>query len=309
MDIALMIEGQSGLTWPAWQGLAAAAEELGFAGLYRSDHFTDPEPPNSDALEAWVSMTWLASHTSRIDFGPMVSPVSFRDPVMMARQALAIDDLSGGRFQFGVGAGWQEREHAMFGYPLLDVPQRMARFREALEVMSLLLRGEGPASFSGSYYQLRDAELLPRPQRRGGPPIVIGGNGPKYTLPLAARYAQEWNGVYITAERFNTLQTQLDELLAEHGRARGDIRRTLMTGLVYGRDDAELKARLAQRGATAEQLAGQGVVAGTAGAIIEQLGRLQQVGVQRVMLQWFNWHDRGELESFATAILPHFAAD
>lgn len=309
MDIALMIEGQSGLTWPAWQGLAAAAEELGFAGLYRSDHFTDPEPPNSDALEAWVSMTWLASHTSRIDFGPMVSPVSFRDPVMMARQALAIDDLSGGRFQFGVGAGWQEREHAMFGYPLLDVPQRMARFREALEVMSLLLRGEGPASFSGSYYQLRDAELLPRPQRRGGPPIVIGGNGPKYTLPLAARYAQEWNGVYITAERFNTLQTQLDELLAEHGRARGDIRRTLMTGLVYGRDDAELKARLAQRGATAEQLAGQGVVAGTAGAVIEQLGRLQQVGVQRVMLQWFNWHDRGELEAFAAAILPHFAAD
>ncbi|KAB8144030.1 TIGR03560 family F420-dependent LLM class oxidoreductase [Chloroflexia bacterium SDU3-3] len=309
MDIALMIEGQSGLTWPAWQGLAAATEELGFAGLYRSDHFTDPEPPNSAALEAWVSMAWLASHTSRIDFGPMVSPVSFRDPVMMARQAMAIDDLSGGRFQFGVGAGWQEREHAMFGYPLLDVPQRMARFREALEVMSLLLRGDGPASFSGSYYQLRDAELLPRPQRRGGPPIVIGGNGPKYTLPLAARYAQEWNGVYITAERFNTLQTQLDELLAEHGRARGDIRRTLMTGLVYGRNDAELKARLEQRGATAEQLAAQGVVAGTTGAIIEQLGRLQQVGVQRVMLQWFNWHDRGELEAFAAAILPHFAAD
>ncbi|MCB0081201.1 MAG: LLM class flavin-dependent oxidoreductase, partial [Caldilineaceae bacterium] len=134
MDIAIMLEGQHGLNWPRWQRIVRAVEDLGFAGLYRSDHFTNPSPPDLDSLELWISLAWLASHTSRIEFGSMVSPVSFRHPVWTARMAKDVDNLSGGRLILGVGAGWQEREHANFGFDLLEVPERFARFEEGLEV-------------------------------------------------------------------------------------------------------------------------------------------------------------------------------
>src|SRR5262245_9536331 len=114
--IAIMIEGQMGLNWPRWKRLVAEVEALGFAGLFRSDHFTNPRPPDQDALEPLISLAYLADRSERLLFGPLVSPVSFRDPVMLARQALAIDDLSGGRLVLGIGAGWQEREHTNFGY-------------------------------------------------------------------------------------------------------------------------------------------------------------------------------------------------
>ena len=136
MQFALMIEGQNGLTWPRWQAIALAAEELGFAGLYRSDHFTNANPPDKESLELWTSLTWLASHTQRIEFGPMVSPVSFRHPVFTARMAKDVDDLSGGRLTLGVGAGWQEREHAKFHFDLLDLPARFDRFEEGLEIIT-----------------------------------------------------------------------------------------------------------------------------------------------------------------------------
>ncbi|MEZ4517315.1 MAG: TIGR03560 family F420-dependent LLM class oxidoreductase [Chloroflexota bacterium] len=197
MEVAIMVEGQNGLNWPRWQRIAAAVEDLGFVGLYRSDHYTNANPPDLDSLELWVSLTWLASHTSRIEFGPMVSPVSFRHPTMTARMAAAVDDLSGGRLHLGLGAGWQVREHTNYGWDLLDIPARFERFEEGLEVVSRLLQSDTPVDFSGDYYQLHDAILLPRPQRPGGPPILIGGNGPKRTLPLVVRYAQEWNGVFV----------------------------------------------------------------------------------------------------------------
>ncbi|RMD74856.1 MAG: LLM class F420-dependent oxidoreductase, partial [Chloroflexi bacterium] len=213
IKIALMIEGQNGLTWPRWQRLAQATEDLGFVGLYRSDHFTNATPPEKESLELWVSLTWLASHTKRIEFGPLVSPVSFRHPALTARMAAAVDDLSGGRLQLGLGAGWQEREHTMFGFDLLPVQERFHRFAEGLEVVTRLLRSETPITWIGEYYQLRDAILLPRPQRPGGPLIVIGGNGEKRTLPLTARYADEWNAVFVPPDRFAQLNAKLDELL------------------------------------------------------------------------------------------------
>src|SRR5579859_6669129 len=118
MDIAIMIEGQMGLNWARWKQVTAAVEQLGFQGLFRSDHFTNPEPPDGDSLELLVSLTYLADHSSTIHFGPLVAPISFREPVMLARQAAAIDDLSGGRLILGLGAGWQEREHRLYGYQL-----------------------------------------------------------------------------------------------------------------------------------------------------------------------------------------------
>src|SRR5690606_18176297 len=127
--------------------------------------------------------------------------------------AAAIDDLSGGRLRLGLGAGWQEREHRSFGFDLLDLDGRFARLEEALQVVTGLLRSDEPFDFAGRFYRLEDALLLPRPARPGGPPIVIGGNGPKRTLPLAARYADEWNAVYATPARFRELSAVLDELV------------------------------------------------------------------------------------------------
>lgn len=300
MDIAIMLEGQDGLNWPNFKRIARAVEDLGFAGLYRSDHFTNPTPPDKDSLELWVSLVWLAGNTSRIEFGPLVTPVSFRDPVFTARMAKDVDDLSGGRLHLGVGAGWQEREHAMFGYSLAE---RMIRFEEGLEVIALLLGSDKPVDYEGDYYELRQALLLPRPSRPGGPPILIGGNGIKRTLRLVAQYADMWNGVYLTAQRFDELNRALDGYLAAEHRPPQDVHRSLMTGLVFGRDDAGLRRELDKRGQTAEALRKDGLVVGTIHQVVDQLGEYAQAGAQRVMLQWLDLDDIDGLEALARGVL------
>jgi F420-dependent oxidoreductase-like protein len=306
MDLALMIEGQAGLNWPRWQRMAQAAEDLGFAGLYRSDHFTNANPPDQDSLEMWISLAWLASHTKRIQFGPLVSPVSFRNPVMTARMAAAVDDLSGGRLQLGLGAGWQTREHANYGFDLLDVPSRMARFEEGVEVITRLLRSDTPVAYSGMYYRLNEAILLPRPQRPGGPPIIIGGG--RLVLPLVVRYAQEWNVTFKTPERFAALNTKLDDLLAKQGRPAAEVRRSMMTRPIYARDAAALQTRLATFNKPLDDLKAAGYLVGTGPDLVDQLGRLAEAGVQRVMLQWLDLDDLAAVEAFAQDVLPHVPA-
>ncbi len=297
-----MLEGQNGLNWPRWQRIAKAAEELGFVGLYRSDHFTNPSPPDIDSLEMWTSFTWLASHTSRIEFGPLVAPISFRHPVWLARTALAVDDLSGGRLHLGLGAGWQQREHESFGFDLLPVPQRLARFREGVEVVSRLLRSDDPVTYEGEYYRLHDALLLPRPQRKGGPPLVIGGG--RATLPLVARYADEWNVPFTPPEKFAALSARLDELLARQGRPAAAVRRSVMTGVVFGRDEQAVQQQLAARGKSFAEVRAGGTLVGTAAQIVEQLGRLADAGVQRVMIQWLDLDDLDGLAALAQGVIP-----
>lgn len=300
MDVAIMIEGQDGLNWARWMRLARAAEDLGFAGLYRSDHFTNKEGPLKDSLELWSSFTWLATNTSRIEFGPMVSPVSFRHPVIAAWSAVAIDDLSGGRFQFGLGAGWQEREHANYGFPLLDLDGRFQRFEEALEVVTRLLTSEEPFAYQGAQYQLQEALLLPRPSaRRQGPPIVIGGNGPLRTLPLAARYAHEWNGVYITPAGFAERSARLDALCTAGGRDPQSLRRTLMTRVVVGRTEGEAIAAFDGDVAAARE---RGVIIGDVAQVQAAFAELAAVGCQRVMAQCIDQDDIAGLELLAQAM-------
>ncbi|MFO7539605.1 MAG: TIGR03560 family F420-dependent LLM class oxidoreductase [Chloroflexota bacterium] len=303
LEIAIMIEGQNGLNWPRWQRIVKAVEELGFVGLYRSDHYTNANPPDKDSLELWVSLTWLAANTERIEFGPMVSPVSFRDPTMTARMASAVDDLSNGRLTLGVGAGWQEREHTNFGWPLLEIPERFDRFEEGLEVISQLLQHDEPVDFEGEYYELNEAVLLPRPQRPGGPPLLIGGNGMKRTLPLTARYAQEWNGVFLTPSGFEKRVARLGELLAENGRSPQDIRYSLMTGLIFGQDEAQLQAKLDGRSTTAAEMQARGLIVGTGNQLSDQLAAFAAAGVQRIMLQWLDLDDLDGLEALAKAVL------
>lgn len=306
MKISLMIEGQNGLNWPRWQRIARLVDDAGFHGLYRSDHYTNAEPPDQDSLELWTSLTWLASHTERLEFGPLVSPVSFRNPTMTARIASAVDDLSGGRLVLGLGAGWQAREHHNYGWDLLDLDDRFARFTEGLEIISLLLYSDAPVDYEGRFYRLQEAIVLPRPQRHGGPPMLIGGNGEKRTLPLAARLADEWNAVYVTPAEFSRLNARLDELLQAEGRAASEVGRSLMTGCVFGRDAAEAAAKVAARTQNkrdAAQLRAHGVLVGTGPEIRAQLGELAEAGVQQVMLQWLDLDDLPGIEALANQVL------
>lgn len=303
-QIGLMIEGQDGLNWPRWVRLLKAAEEFGYQCLFRSDHFTNASAPDKDSLELWVSLVYAADHTQRIEFGPLVTPITFRHPAITARMAAAVDDLSGGRLVLGMGAGWQEREHYKFGVPFYDFPTRYARLTEGLEVVTRLLTSDAPVTFQGQYYTLDEAVLLPRPQRPGGPPILIGGNGPERTLPLVARYAAEWNAVFIRLETYQERRRQLDDLLDRQGRAPGSVKRSLMTQLIFGRDDADLRRKLGDR--DADELVARGLIVGTAEAVIEQLGRFAEAGVERFTLQWLDQDNIADLELIARDVLPHF---
>ncbi|GIV65581.1 MAG: LLM class F420-dependent oxidoreductase [Bellilinea sp.] len=306
MELAIMIEGQNGLNWPRWKRMVAAVEELGFTGLYRSDHFTNARPPDKDSLELWVSLTWLADHTRRIHFGPLVTPFSFRHPALTARMAAAVDDLSGGRLTLGVGAGWQEREHDLFGFDLLPPRERFERFEEGVIVLKQLLAGGQPVTFSGKYYCLKEAQVLPVPQRGAKLPILIGGNGKKRTLPLAARYADEWNAIFLTPSAFRELNDELDHLILQSGRQPVEVRRSMMTGLVFGKDQSTLQERLRLYGGgnlTAADLRMRGLIVGTPTEVVEQIQALSEAGVQRLMLQWLDLDDLTGLEALAKTVL------
>jgi F420-dependent oxidoreductase-like protein len=303
LEIAIMIEGQNGLTWPRWQKIARLVEDAGFIGLFRSDHFTNSNPPDIESLELWTSLTWLACNTKRIEFGPLVTPFSFRHPVHTARMASAVDDLSNGRLTLGLGAGWNEREHHLYGFDLLEPGARFERFNEGMQVVTRLFRSAEPVTFEGKYYQLQGATLLPRPQRRSGPRVLIGGNGAKRTLSYVVLYADEWNSVTLTPPEFAKMNARLDEMLNTAGRETESVRRSMMTGCVFGKDDTTLNEKVAARGRSLEQLRQDGIVAGTLSEIKEQLQALEQVGLQRIMLQWLDLDDLEGLEALARGVL------
>jgi len=303
-QIGIMIEGQNGLNWERWKRILQAAEDLGFKFVFRSDHFTNASGDDIDSLELWVSLTYAASHTKRIEFGPMVTPVTFRHPSMTVRYASQVDDLSNGRLVLGMGAGWQEREHKKFGIPFYDFPTRYAMLTEALDITQLLLESDVHVSYEGQHFSLDDAVLLPRPQRRT--PILIGGNGPKRTLPLVAKYAQEWNAVFIEQETYRERSVLLDNLLQEQGRKPENVKRSLMTQVVYSTTQASLDARLATKGVSAADLIAKGLIVGTGTAVVDQIGKWSELGVERFMLQWLDLDDMDGLEALSNDVLPHF---
>lgn len=303
LEIAVMIEGQNGLNWSRWQNIVRLVEELGFIGLYRSDHFTNMSPPDRDSLELWVSLTWLACNTKRIEFGPLVSPVSFRHPAQTARMSAAVDDLSNGRLTLGLGAGWQEREHQLFGFDLMDARPRFDRFEEGLQVITGLLKSDTPLSFDGAYYQLHEATLLPRPLRAGGPRILIGGDGPKRTPKLVAQFAHEWNAMFLTAEKFKKANARIDAALNTAGRDLTSVRRSMMTGCIFGHNDAALREKIEARGRTREELQQRGIILGPTDEVREQLQLLEEAGLKRIMLQWLDLDDLAGLEALAKSVL------
>jgi alkanesulfonate monooxygenase SsuD/methylene tetrahydromethanopterin reductase-like flavin-dependent oxidoreductase (luciferase family) len=208
----------------------------------------------------------------------------------------------------GMGAGWQEREHHNYGWDLLDVKSRLDRLEEGLEVVTRLMRSDEPVSYKGQYYTLDQAILLPRPQRPGGPHLLIGGNGEKRTLPLAAQYADEWNGVFLTPEQAVELNNRLDDLLVANNRQPGDLRRSMMTGLVFGRTEKEFQESLRYTSAlfgeeSPDELHNWGMIIGRPAEIKEQIQRYQEAGIQRLMLQWLNLDDIVGLEALGQVLL------
>ncbi len=314
MRISVQIEGVMGLTWPAWKRLVTEVEAMGFAGLYCSDHFVFRGPPDRPSLDVFTALTYAASHSTKLLLGALVAPVSFRDPVELARQAIAIDDLSEGRYILGVGAGWNEREHAMFGYPLGDIPTRVRRFTEALAVMTLLIRSDDPVSFDGEFYHLHDAVLRPRPQRHT--PVMIGGSGPKRTLPLVAKYGDIWNASGMTADEVRDRNALLDAELVKAGRQPADVPRTMMKFVLCGRNETEYAARV-QGMRNMANLAPLSVaelvenartsmkgIVGTPEEVAAGIGTYADAGIEEIMLQFFAVDDFDALRVLADDVLP-----
>lgn len=315
MDLAVMIEGQEGLNWDRWRRIIRATEDLGFESLFRSDHFFSLSGPHDrDALETFLSFVLVAEESSRIRFGSLVSSMTFRHPSLLARQAAQIDALSGGRFILGMGAGWNVPEHEAFGLPFPPVRERMDRLEEGIQVVRTLW-GDGPASFEGRYYQLKDVECYPKPAQAPAP-ILVGGSGEKRTLRIVAKYADEWNAVGQTLEGYR----HKDQVLLEHceavGRDAGTIRRSMMCGFVVGRDEVGVRAHLGRisealpmlgRGDPAEVLEGvksRGWLVGTPSEVVEQIGQREEAGIQRIMMQHHAQVDFETLELIAKEILP-----
>ena len=317
MQISITAEGMFGLNWPHWKALIEAVEQRGFYALYYSDHFVFPNGPDTDSLEVYTALTYLADHSKRLQLGTMVTPLSFRDPVMVARQAMAINDLSGGRMVLGLGAGWNEREHNMFGYKLDDIKARMDRLEEGLQVITQLTRSETPVSFDGTYYHLHEANLRPRPSQPLR--ILVGGSGRPRNLLLTARYADVWNVQGVTPAEVRERNALLDDLLIKEGRQPKDVKRTLTRSIVCWRDDAELDKvanayrRMAQIPLPADNAEfarvvkeNFGAITGTPDQIIPEFKAYEEAGIEEVTLQYLPVDGLELLDAIAGSVLPYF---
>ena len=310
MQVGIMIEGQEGLTWERWWRLAGAAEDLGYESLCRSDHLTGLGGESKrPSLETWASLTALASRTRRIRFGPMVSPLTFYHPVILAKTAAAIDTLAGGRFDLGIGAGWNEHEHAMFGVPFPPLKERMDRLECGARAIRALDSAK-PVTLAQPYYSLKNAETHPK-SPSGRTRLVIGGRGEKRTLRVVAEFADEWNVTRVSAADYPAKR----EVLATHCKAVGrnpdTIRRSLMIPLAIGRDTAEIARRVANARAIFPALPdgeaawrAAGFLAGPPAQVLADLDKWKAVGMERVLLQMLDQEDIGALELFAKDVLP-----
>jgi len=311
MRVGIMIEGQEGLTWEWWLRLMEAAEDMGYESLCRSDHLTglfgDARRPS---LETWTSLTAVAMRTRRIRFGPVVSPITFYHPALLAKMAGALDALSDGRIDLGLGGGWNEHEHNMFGIALPPMKERLDRLECAARYIRALGVGE-PVTLEQPYYPLRKAETHPLPTH-GRLRVVIGGRGEKRTLRIAAEFADEWNVTRVDRAGFR----QKREVLATHCAAvRRDpetIARSLMIPLAIGRDRADVAQRIAAARAIFPQMPADeagwraaSFLVGTPAEVVESLREWDEAGVQRVLLQMLDQEDLAAIELFARHVLPH----
>jgi F420-dependent oxidoreductase-like protein len=319
MQLGVLVEAEVDLTWDRWRCVMARVEALGYDSLWLSDHCLSLQVPDRQALETWVALTLVAAETTRLRFGPLVSPITFRHPSLLARMAASLDALSGGRLVLGVGAGWNEVEHYAYGIPFPPARVRMDMLEEGIEVILRLL-GDGPAHYAGRYYQLDGADPRPKSTQRPRIPLLVGGMGKRRTLPLVARYADEWNLTTNSAERYGMLSARLAECCRAIGRDPATIRRSVAVGFLVGMDAADLRRRCAAIQRLVPRLASLDVadvpdalravgwVVGTPAELLTVLRDLSRAGVQRAMLQLNDLTDLEALDLVAREVMPALAS-
>ncbi|HEY8816785.1 MAG TPA: LLM class flavin-dependent oxidoreductase [Candidatus Dormibacteraeota bacterium] len=299
--VGVMIEGQEGLNWDRWRLICQDAESLGFDSLRRSDHlFSVMGVVGRDALECWTSLALAAEWTKTIEFGPMVSPLTFRPAALLARIAAAVDILAGGRLILGVGAGWYEREHVENGVPFLTMGGRMDLLEDGIKTIRATWDNANP-----------------KPPR-GAVPLLMGGRGEKRALPMVAREAVEWNLSHMDAEEYVQKKKVLDAACRAIGRDPSSIRHSVMANFLIGRDRAEVRERALQlrevlpslNGLDADAViakVGEHGLAGTADEVADQIIKYSKHGVDLFMLQHFLLDDRDALKVLAEEVIPAVA--
>ncbi|MDQ1323010.1 MAG: Bac luciferase protein [Chloroflexota bacterium] len=319
MRFALMIEPQMGLTYDEQLEIALRAEAAGFETLFRSDHYESfPGESGGHTTDAWTVVAGLARDTARIGLGVLVSPVTFRTPGNLAKVVVTADELSGGRVELGLGAGWHEDEHRRHGFPFPEIGERAEMLEETLEIVHGLWDEPDGWSFTGRHYAVDDALFRPKPgtlRGRGGrhPNILVGGQGTARSFRIAARWADEFNLSSTSPDGAAVKYAQLDDAFRAAGREPSTLVHSVMAGVLIGRDGEELKRRerdlmAAFGGADDESEAWFATrrprwVLGTPDEARAVVRRFEAVGVERLMLQDFIPRDLDMIDLAAEVLL------
>jgi F420-dependent oxidoreductase-like protein len=309
MDLRIFTEPQQGATYDDLLHVARAAESLGFDGFFRSDHYLHMGGDGgAGPTDAWTTLAGLARDTSTIRLGTLVSPATFRLPGPLAVTVAGVDQMSGGRVELGIGAGWYESEHTAYGIPFPSAQERYDVLEEQLAVITGLWATERGKTFShhGKHYTVTDSPALAKPVQPGGAPIIVGGAARPRSARLAAQYAAEFNAAFTSldeaAERFR----RVDAACAAQGRDPADLVHSVAQVVCLGRDDATLRRRARAIGRELEELRRNGL-AGSPEEVVDRLGSFADVGASRVYLQVLDLADLDHLEDLAHGVLRQVA--
>jgi F420-dependent oxidoreductase-like protein len=306
MKLRIFTEPQQGADYQTLRAVALAAEELGFDAFFRSDHYLAmggaglPGPTDS-----WVALGALAVETSRIRLGTMVTAATFRLPGPLAISVAQVDQMSGGRIEIGIGAGWFEREHTAYGIPFPPVGERFDRLEEQLAILTGLWEAkEGETfSFAGTHYQLTNSPALPKPAQRPRPPVILGGSGPRRTPRLAATFADEYNVPFHSVADSAAAFSRVREACTAAGRDPGSMIYSVAQTVCCGKDEAEFRRRAAAIGWEPADFRQKGI-GGTPGAVAAKLAEFAEIGAERVYLQVLDLHDLDHLALIASDVAP-----
>jgi F420-dependent oxidoreductase-like protein len=306
MRLVIFTEPQQGATHADLVKVAQTAEASGFDGFFRSDHFVAMGVPGEPGpTDAWVTLGALAVQTSRIRLGTLVTSATFRLPGPLAIAVAQVDEMSGGRVEFGLGGGWFEREHTAYGIPFPTLGERFDRLEEQLEIVTGLWATPAGRSFDfhGKHYQLIDSPALPKPVQSPRPPVIVGGHGKKRTPALAARFADEFNVPFSKIEDVAPAFERVRRASAEIGRDTPPAFSAAAV-LCVGRDDAEVRRRAAAIGRDVDEIRTNGGVVGTPGEAVETIKRYAEAGATRLFLQVLDLSDLDHVELVASTVAP-----
>jgi F420-dependent oxidoreductase-like protein len=305
MDLRVFTEPQQGATYDDLLAVARRTEELGFDAFFRSDHYlamgVDGLPGPTDA---WVTLAGLARDTTTVRLGTLMTSATFRLPGPLAISVAQVDQMSGGRVELGIGAGWFEAEHAAYGIPFPDTTERFDRFEEALAVITGLWETPLGEEFShdGRHYRLSGSPALPKPAQTPRPPVIIGGKGRRRTPALTARYADEFNVPFETVETSRELFARVRDACAEAGRKPEELVYSNAQVVCVGQDEPELARRADAIGRSVDDLR-ENALAGTPHEVVDRLGQYAEAGSSRVYLQVLDLADLDHLDLIADQVL------